>query len=64
MGVSQIVPTRRFEVWDDVGKLRTFYTKAEAERFVIDGMFIIARKALTQRERYENLLSGIGEALF
>lgn len=64
MGVPQVIPSRRFEVWDDIGKLRTFYTKAEAERFRLEDMFIVVQKTLTQREHYENLLSAVGDALF
>lgn len=61
MGVPKM--TRRFEVWDDLGKLRTFYTKAEAERFLIDGMFIITHKPLTRSEHYENMLREVEECL-
>lgn len=59
-----MIPTRRFEVWDDLGKLRTFYTRAEAVRFSLENMFIIERKALTQKEQTENMLAQVGECLF
>ncbi len=63
-----MIPERRFEVWDELGKLRTFYTNVSARTFVgknIDGnLFIIERKALTNSERFENMVSQVGEALF
>ena len=57
-------PVRRFEVWDDVGKLRTFYTKAEAKRFCIENMFIKEKIPLTPSAQFAILLAGVGEALF
>lgn len=59
-----MIPTRRFEVWDEEGKLRTFFTKAEAEHFVIGDMFIKENIPLTVREHIDNLLDRVGEALF
>lgn len=62
MGVCLVIPTRRFEVWDDLGKLRLFYTKAEALRFCHDDMYMIVHKELTSKEQHQNLLDKLGAA--
>lgn len=64
VAIHGLVPTRRFEVWDDMGKLRTFYTKVEAERFSIGDMFIKEIIPLTPAQHFSNLLAGVGEAPF
>lgn len=64
MGIPGLVPTRRFEVWDDVGKLRTFYTKADASRFCHGEMYLIERSGLTTAQHYEQLRTLVGESPF
>lgn len=59
-----MVPVRRFTVSDELGKLRTFYTRAEAERFCHGNMFITETKPLTMVEHNKNLASLVGDALF
>lgn len=59
-----MLPQRRFEVWDEYGKLRTFYTRADAKRFLIGDMFIKENIPLTRAEQFENLQARVGEALF
>lgn len=57
-------PERRFEVWDELGKLRTFYSMPEAIHFCHENMFIVKQNRLTPVERLENMQASVGEALF
>lgn len=64
LGVDKMIQ-RRFEVWDDMGKLRTFYTRAEAEAFILPGMELkVQPKENKPKPRHEDLEDLVGLALF
>lgn len=56
---------RRYEVHDEDGPLRSFYTRKEAEQFLQDGWRIVVLpkpKRKTSREVFEELMIDSGES--
>ena len=58
------MPVPRFEVWDELGKLRAFYTEDRAKNFALEGMRIVVLPKLSKRERIANIVSTWEEAPF
>jgi hypothetical protein len=59
------IPRLRFELWDDFGKLRTFYSRVEAKRFCQQGVhWIVELPKVTPAENARRLLEEVGEAPF
>lgn len=64
LGVSKMIQ-RRFEVWDELGRLRSFYTRAEAEAFILPGMELkVLPREKKPKPRHEDLEDLVGLALF
>ena len=59
------IPRLRFEVWDDLGKLRAFYTRVEATRFCQQGVhWVVVLPKVTPADNARNMLEMVGEAPF
>lgn len=54
----------RYEVWDDQGKLRAFYTEERARNFCLAGMWVVVLPKLSKREQIVNFLAQCEEAPF
>lgn len=57
-------PLPRFEVWDDAGVIRRFFTQERARNFCLEGMWVVVLPKLSKREQIVNKLSSWEEAPF
>lgn len=58
---------RRYQVWDEFGLLRSFYTRLEANKFMLPDMRLVVlprTKKPTKLEMYKSLLLESGESPF
>lgn len=56
---------RRYQVWDDMGLLRSFHTKWEASKFMLPDMRLVVlprAKKPTRLQLYQYLLLESGES--